>query len=182
LNASKSSGRIKGEDLCFKCGLCCDGTIFSDIKLCSADKPESLKKFASRLVPDRGLVRAAPASNKLPQPCVFFDGCRCRVYPDRPRYCRDFECLLLENVLENRVSSTAAARIIEETRGKAQTVRNLLHTLGDTNEGEPLTTRFQRTTKRLERVGTETEMAETYSELTLAVHDLHCTLSSSFYR
>lgn len=84
--------------------------------------------------------------------------------------------------MEQRVTPAAALRVVSETREKAQIVRNLLHTLGDTDDQEPITVRFQKTSKRLERVGAESEIADTYGELTLAVHDLHCALSTSFYR
>jgi hypothetical protein len=117
----------------------------------------------------------------LTQPCAAFDGCRCRVYADRPQYCREFECVLLKSVQAGQTQASAALRIIRTARDRADKVRRLLGALGDTDEQLPLSARFRRTGKRLKERDWDEETADTYSQLTLAVHDLNLLLGDAFY-
>ncbi|HWQ92127.1 MAG TPA: YkgJ family cysteine cluster protein [Clostridia bacterium] len=183
MKSSNGSMGGRAEDLCLECGFCCNGVIFADIKLRPADHPARLKALAEPFMqPQPGqTAKISWHGSRLTQPCLFFDGSRCRVYEQRPGHCRNFECLLLSNVMAKRLPRQAALRIIQTARQQADTVRNLLQVLGDTDEQESLANRFRRTSRRLEQVGAETEMAETYSDLTLAVHDLNCLLSEAFY-
>src|SRR5436190_24093198 len=113
-----------GEKLCASCGLCCNGVIFADVQLQRGDDAAQLRKL--------GLLKANNAK-KFPQPCTMHDGCRCSIYKDRPRYCREFECLLFQNVKEGRVSEPEANRVINDALKKASRVRELLNELGDTD-------------------------------------------------
>lgn len=99
-----------------------------------------------------GGARSAPAAH-LKQPCVAFDGCCCRIYAERPAYCRQFECLLLKSVKAGARDTAGALRLIRETRERTETVRRLLRALGDTDERLSLSQRFRRTARRLEQVG-----------------------------
>src|SRR5215468_7778756 len=100
-------------DLCFECGLCCNGVIFADVELQPAEA-QSLKAKVQSLKSSEKNGRTSVT--KLPQPCAAFDGCRCRVYADRPRYCAEFECLLLKHVNAGRLKWDAALRIIRTAR------------------------------------------------------------------
>lgn len=164
--------------LCLECGLCCNGVIFADVEL-QPSEVECLKsKFQSlKLVAKNGNASAG----KLPQPCAAFDGCRCRIYSDRPAYCRQFECLLLKNVQAGRVERAAALRIIRTAKQRADKVRGLLRELGDTAEERALSHRFQRAAKQFENAPLTDAKAQTYADLTLAVHDLNLLLSEAFY-
>ena len=119
---------------------------------------------------------------KFAQPCVALDGCRCRIYPDRPRYCHEFECILLKNVIAGRLKHEVALGIVRTAREKADVVRNLLRALGDNEEYVALAARFRSMTKKFETENLEEETADLYGQLTLAVHDLNCLLSDAFYR
>jgi hypothetical protein len=109
------------------------------------------------------------------------DGDRCRIYADRPEYCRQFECLLLQSVKAGRTEAAAALRIIRTARDRADNVRRLLHAVGDTDMQLPLSTRFRRTAKRLQGRELDDATADTYGQLTLAVHDLNLLLADAFY-
>jgi hypothetical protein len=115
------------------------------------------------------------------QPCAAFDGCRCRVYADRPQYCREFECVLLKSVKAGRTEPAAGLGIIRTARERAEKVRRLLDALGDTEEQLPLSARFRHTSKRLKERDLDEETADTYAQLTLAVHDLNLLLGDAFY-
>jgi Fe-S-cluster containining protein len=115
------------------------------------------------------------------QPCIAFDGCKCRIYDQRPKYCREFECLVLRGVRAGKTEKAAALEIIRTARRRADKVWRLLRELGDVDEELALSVRFRRTAKRLEQRSLDEQTADLYGELTLAVHDLNCLLSSAFY-
>jgi Fe-S-cluster containining protein len=165
------------QNLCLTCGLCCDGVIFADVQLQPRDNAMRLESFGFPLTGRIGKQNC----RKFPQPCVAFDGCRCRIYPDRPTYCRDFECLLLKKVQASRLSFDAARRIIDRARKRADRVRQLLRKLGDTDEQLALATRFRHTQQRLERLASDDSSADLYGDLTLAVHDLNQIITDAFY-
>ena len=165
------------EQLCPACGLCCNGVIFADVRLQPGEDAGALRGL--------GLPVKAPASaSRSPrwvQPCAAFDGCRCRIYMNRPQYCRQFECVLLKSVRAGRTEPTAARRIIRTGRERAEKVRRLLRALGDTDEQLPLSARFRRAGRRLMGRDLEDETADVYGQLTLAVHDLNLLLGDAFY-
>jgi uncharacterized protein len=160
------------EKLCLSCGLCCNGVIFADVQLQRGDKVERLQEL--------GLVKRN--ASKFPQPCEKHDGCRCGIYADRPQYCRQFECLLLQNTQEGRVTETAALRVIKETRAKATKVRELLEELGDKDGSIALSKRFQSMRRRMESGRADATDIDTFGLLTVAVHELNVALSERFYR
>jgi Fe-S-cluster containining protein len=182
----------RGEDLCLTCGLCCDGTIFADVKLQASDTPARLLALGLPLRRAKvKLTKAAPAlalprpaavhSCKFDQPCAAFRGQQCRIYEDRPNHCREFECLLLKGVKAGKMEKKAALGIIQKARGRSDRVSRMLRRLGDVDEALPLHKRFRRTSKRLEAVGLDDVTAATFAELSLAVHALNLLLSQSFY-
>jgi len=166
---------VESANLCLECGLCCSGVIFADVEL-QFQEIQNLKSKVQSLI-----LRGRSGKTKLPQPCAVFDGCRCRIYSDRPIYCRQFECLLLKNVQEGRVERAKASRIVQIARVQAQKVRALLRDLGDADEQTALSLRFQRAAKRFETAPLPDDKAQIYSELTLAMHDLNLLLSEAFY-
>jgi Fe-S-cluster containining protein len=152
--------------------------IFADVELQPLEVQNLKSKVQSLATRSKN---GQPAAVILPQPCAAFDGCRCRIYAERPMYCRQFECLLLKNVHAGRLEHSAASRIVRTARERAEKVRVLLRELGDSDEGIALSLRFQRATKRYEQAPLADVKAETYADLTLAVHDLNMLLSEAFY-
>jgi uncharacterized protein len=160
-------------DLCFACGLCCNGVLFADLKLRSAD---DVSKLAARGLPVQMPRAGTGGAPRLDQPCAAFDGCRCGVYADRPQYCREFECALLREVNAGGMETKTALRTIQSARLHAERVRTLLRELGDADEHLPLNKRFRRTKRRLEMTGLDQESARVFGQLTLAVQDLNMKL------
>lgn len=153
--------------------MCCNGVIFADVQLQAGDQQEELQGL--------GLRFEAGAGAKFCQPCAAYDGVCCRIYGKRPRYCREFECLLLKKLQEGRTSGPAALRQVRKAKELSERVKGLLEQLGDQDLALPLTRRFQRTRDRLESLGMEPGVAATYGELTVAVLDLNFLLSGVFY-
>ena len=164
-------------ELCTACGLCCSGVLFADVRLRPGDDAPHLRSLGLPLQSSESSARLP----RFPQPCTALEGSRCRVYGDRPRYCREFECVLLKSTKEGRTGFAAALRVIRTARERADKVRRLLRTLGDTGDDLPLSARFRRTSSRLRQQDLDDEAADTYSQLTLAVHDLNLVLGSAFY-
>jgi uncharacterized protein len=166
---------IDSADLCLECGLCCNGVIFADVELKSSEVQSLRSKLQS--LASGGKNRKI----KLPQPCAAFDGCRCRIYAERPTYCRQFECLLLKNVQSARIGRTEASRMVRTAKERAEKVQSLLRELGDSDEGTALRLRFQRAAKRYEKAPLTDGKAQIYGDLTLAVHDLNMLIREAFY-
>lgn len=182
LNSLNQPNGAARETLCLACGLCCNGVLFADVKLRAGDSAARARLLELPTSPT--VKRAAPASPRvraLPQPCPAFDGCRCRIYADRPQHCRAFECLLLQAVKAGRLQPSAALRTIRHARRRAARVEHLLGQLGDTEVQLTLKVRFRRTSERLEQIGADRAQAELYAQLTLAVHQLNLLLSEAFY-
>jgi Fe-S-cluster containining protein len=161
------------EKLCLSCGLCCNGVIFADVQLQRGDDAAKLRSL--------GILKANNAK-KFPQPCAMHDGCRCTIYKDRPRYCREFECLLLKNAQEGRVSESEAMRVIKDTLKLSERVQSLLNELGDSDASVALSKRFQAMRRRIENGPASAEQIDTFGSLTVAVHELNVLLSERFYR
>src|ERR1041385_329240 len=138
-------------DLCLECGLCCNGVIFADVELQHAEV-QTLKSTIRGLSDSQAQTASAFSRNngkvKLLQPCAAFDGCHCRIYSDRPKYCRQFECLWLKNVQSKKLTRATALRTVQTAKERAEKVRALLRELGDTDEQSPLSRRFQHAAKR----------------------------------
>jgi len=156
--------------LCLECGFCCNGVIFADVKLQRGDDAASLTSLGIRI-----------SGGRFRQPCSAWKDCRCQIYSDRPKYCRQFECLLLQSLRGGEVEYPAALETVRVAQNKANEVRRLLGELGDGDEQLNLRKRFQRTTKRIEAAESNRERAALYSELTLAFHELDQMLRGSFY-
>jgi Fe-S-cluster containining protein len=172
------------ERLCLACGLCCNGVLFKDVELQPGDDAEQLKSLGLPIREARGgrHSKLETRSSKFPQPCATLcDDNRCRIYAERPARCREFECALFKSVAAGEAELAAALKTIRATRQRADQVRRLLRSLGDTDEHLALSLRFKRTRRRLETGGFDDASADTFGELTLAVHALNVLLSSKFY-
>jgi Fe-S-cluster containining protein len=180
-----------GVNLCLTCGLCCDGTLFKDVELHADD--QSARDAMTSLLVERGKPARAPkdslevarSKSKWPQPCAALcPDLRCQIYRERPSRCRDFECLLLKAVNSGSRKQDQAQKVIVETRRAAERVRWLLHKLGDQDERQPLSRRFNRMRRRLDAGGLcvlSEDETQLYADLTLAVHQLQSLLRREFY-
>ena len=174
------------------CGLCCNGVIFADVRLQATDEPKRLRRLGlplERVGGTKGSSARLSTSSSSPagstlkfcQPCAALEGCKCRIYADRPRYCREFECALLNRVRAGHTQRDDALQVIQTARSLADEVFSLLRQLGDHDEQLPLADRFRQTARQAEAQGLDEERAELYRRLTLAVHNLNVLLAQRFY-
>jgi len=187
LSCSNKHNGSESADICLACGLCCNGVIFADVKLLPEDDVPKLLELDMPLLKARSKRdNSCSASSKTVkwrflQPCAAYDGCRCKIYSARPRYCREFDCLLLKSVKEGTATRGQALRVIRAARCQADLVKKLLGLLGDTQENASLADRFRRLSKRLTQAELDTAQADLFSQLSLAFHDLNLLLNDAFY-
>lgn len=166
------------EQLCGACGLCCDGTLFDLVKLEPGDDAAKLKALGLPVAVSRGKTPIA----RFPQPCAgLCADLTCRIYADRPRQCRVFECGVLKDAKAGRIEFAAALRLVKQARRRADQVRRLLRELGDTDEHRALGERFHRTSERLESGNADAATHAKFADLSLAVHRLKLQAQEKFY-
>ena len=90
MTVSDGTAAIDGAELCQQCGLCCDGTLFSNIVL-QAEEREYVESLGLEVFSDDD------GKTWAPEPCpAFVDGC-CSLYQiGRPKTCMTYECGLLK--------------------------------------------------------------------------------------
>jgi len=163
------------EQLCQKCGLCCDSTLFADVELRAGDDSAQLRKHGLKLE-KKGLRKMAFA-----QPCACFDGVNCRIYHDRPKRCRTFECGLLKKVNDGEMTAATALKKIASAKAKAEHVRELLLLNGQRDETLALTHRYQAAMNTPVDFAEESS-SENRGELMMAVNDLMQVLQRDFLK
>jgi Fe-S-cluster containining protein len=168
--------------LCPNCALCCNGVLFKDVELQKGDNADKLKNLGLPISNSRSALRGSGSKpSRFPQPCSALEGCHCNVYADRPLRCRQFECALFKSVAVGETGVEGALGIIRDARKRAERVKALLRELGDSEESLALSLRFKRARRRFENSDVDESTAETFSRLTLAVHDLNLLLHDKFY-
>jgi Fe-S-cluster containining protein len=159
--------------LCPKCGLCCNGVLFADVRLQTGDSARRLAELGLPLKKTAGL----PA---FPQPCAGFDGTLCRIYADRPKHCRAFECGLLKRVQAGEIDADTALKKIAGAKRLAEKVRRLLRRLGDRDEQLALTLRYARVMRQPVDFSGSKEAFEARGKLMPVVNDLMQALQRDF--
>jgi hypothetical protein len=129
--ARKSRGRRPGaripvraardaSDVCLRCGLCCDGTLFPTATLRDDEVEFAASLGLTTLHRDDGFYAWA-------QPCPkFVDGC-CSTYAERPDVCGKYRCALLPMYEAGDADLDDCLDIVELVRGYA---RDLEHAMG----------------------------------------------------
>lgn len=163
------------DQLCPKCGLCCNGVLFADVELRAGDDPGRLAEL--------GLTLGMKGSKlAFAQPCACFDGKLCGIYADRPKRCRTFECGLLKRVQAGELAADAALKTITKTKRQAEKVRVLLRQLGQTDEHLAMTKRYAAAMSAPIDMSDHEADSERRGELMLAVDELMRQLQRDFLR
>lgn len=118
--------------LCSNCGLCCDSTLFVDVKLRPNDDAKRLAQLGL------SLKKVGRGKSAFAQPCNCFDGIYCKIYGDRPAQCRAFECGLLKKVARGEMNADKALKSIYKAKRVADRVRRLLRAFGQRPEENPM--------------------------------------------
>jgi Fe-S-cluster containining protein len=161
--------------LCPKCGLCCNGVLFADVELRKGDDIQRLAELGLSLE-KKGRQQA------FAQPCACFDGKLCRIYNERPKRCRTFECGLLKRVQAGEMGTDAALKTIAEAQRLAEKVRGQLRRLGQSDEQLALNRRYAQVMREPIDLSGPEDAAELRGELMLAVNDLMQMLRQDFLK
>lgn len=162
--------------LCQQCGLCCNGVLFVDVKLQAGEHAAKFEKLGVPVSPARGKCAAA-----ITQSCPALAGLLCRIYSERPAYCRAFDCAVLKRVRNGGLSEKTALKLIRSAHRKADQVKGLMRELGDTEESQALSVRFKALLRQVERRAFPLDQANKYAQLTTAMHSLNVLLITKFY-
>lgn len=92
--------------LCQRCGLCCDGTLFTHVPL----RPTEVAPLRALGLPVGEREDGKPF---LPQRCAALDGRRCTAYAERPEGCRRYHCQLFSALAEGEVSLPEALAVVD---------------------------------------------------------------------
>jgi len=161
--------------LCPECGLCCNGVLFADVQLEKGEDPLALQSAGLVL----GRVRGRPAFS---QPCACFDGRLCRIYPDRPKRCRGFDCYTLQRLERGDLDLAQALRRVQDASCRAEHICRLLRKLGQTDESLALTHRYRQIMERPVDLSDGGMFAGLRGELMLAVGELMDLVHQEFLK
>jgi uncharacterized protein len=103
-----SANYLDGSILCLSCGICCQGILFDHTRY-----PDPMP-FA---------ISPEPRDPLLPLACRLFSFSQnsCRVYkdPNRPRVCREHQCHLLKQLLQNKLT-------LDQAQSKINKIKTLI--------------------------------------------------------
>lgn len=157
--------------LCQGCGLCCDGSLFADVLLARNELPP-IQAVINYECQDHG--------SYLQQPCQAFDNHLCKVYEDRPRGCRQFECQLLHDTKADRLAISDAQATIIDVRSQIRHIETLLTQLGNTDKHLPLSFRYEEALAAAWVLSEPEALQKTREELYQAVTQLDADLQDRF--
>ena len=98
------------ERLCLACGLCCDGTLFTRVRLRSEDSVDALRSAELHVMQDDA------GHWIMQQPCSGYRQDACQTYHCRPVRCGLFRCTLLRYVAAGEASEAEALNVIRDTK------------------------------------------------------------------
>ncbi|MGE6763697.1 YkgJ family cysteine cluster protein [Corallococcus interemptor] len=142
--------------LCLHCGMCCDGTLFTQVPLQPAEAQALRQKGLSLLVKEDGAVA-------LPQRCAALEGLCCTVYEERPDACRRYRCQLFNALAEGEVS-------LEEAKGVVDTAHAKVDAVGSAESGRGSAMRQARVAAASLTLPPETREALAHAEVYLDKH------------
>jgi Fe-S-cluster containining protein len=103
-----------GSDLCARCGLCCDGSLFNTVGV-DDDEAASMVESGLSLEPfdePDGSTRVY-----FRQPCIHYHEQCCTIYERRPRVCERYTCRLLDGYRDGTKTAEECLKVVAEMRG-----------------------------------------------------------------
>ena len=161
------------DQLCPSCGLCCNGVLFGDVELQLGD---DARKLAAQ-----GVELFTKGRKKVfNQPCACLVVGLCKIYEDRPKRCRSFDCRALQRVQLGKITVAAARKAIADAKRRSGEVLRLVRAMGNADETQPLNRRYAAIMAQpMDLAGDEAQF-ELRGELMLAVGRLVEVLERDF--
>ena len=164
------------DQLCTRCGLCCDGSLFADVELAGSAEAAGLEVMGLEIEEDDA------DGALLMQPCAALRGKRCGIYAHRPECCRTFECRLLQDARRGVVSVEQAADQIAKTLKHVGRVRKLAAELGQRDAHLPLKERYADALALTDEVAANPSQARKRGELEAEMSAVERMIKKSFLR
>jgi len=114
--------------------MCCDGTLFHSVLLQPGEEPRQLSSLGLK-------IKKKSGQTFFYQPCPAHQNGECRIYPDRPHRCRQFNCQQLVRLAEGKTTEPQALETIREARRMVSRVEQLMDETEETNPLRGLATR-----------------------------------------
>lgn len=171
----KNSRTDPVSQLCPNCGLCCNGVLFADVELQKGDDARQLAGLGLSLK-KKGCQRA------FAQPCACFADPICRIYPDRPAYCRAFECGLLKAVQAGEREAKTALTTIAGAKRRVDKVYEILRWFGQNEESTALMERYSQVMREPVDLSGPEDAVAMRGKLMHAMEDLMRLLQRDFLR
>lgn len=159
--------------LCKACGLCCDGSMFFDVRLQPADSAQALKALGIR-------IQYKKRGNFFDQPCSAFKNKCCSIYQERPLRCRAFECQQLKRLAQGETTEEDTLKKIKEAQSKIAVIKKLLYDLGPTNPKKPLHQQYQQIIAEPIDPAVDKKVIEARAQLDEALSNLNEFLNQEF--
>ncbi|WP_257461017.1 YkgJ family cysteine cluster protein [Archangium lipolyticum] len=106
-------------ELCRRCGLCCDGNLFSHVPLQGSEVEAARRNGLD-------VVALADGSPAVRQGCTALKGRQCSLYAERPEGCRRYDCQLFKKLAGKRVSFEDALAVVEQAHALLSAVERCL--------------------------------------------------------
>lgn len=107
------------QDICIDCGLCCDGTLFSQAVLRKSERGNLPPKI------EESSVTGTEADYYFNLPCGYFAG-RCSIYESRrPEVCSRYRCQILHDISGGKISAEKAKDVVSQAKVLREEIINL---------------------------------------------------------
>ena len=125
MNLQKSTeASIAEQEICLKCGMCCDGTLFLHASLNPGERGNLPEKI------ERNTFNESE-KEYFRLPCLYFDS-KCMIYDiKRADVCSRYRCQLLIDLATDKVSKKTAIEIVREAHRQRQEIFKEYHNLSD---------------------------------------------------
>lgn len=115
------------QEICIKCGICCDGTLFNNAVLKKGEK-----EFLPPLIKKRYFKTETGEAFKLP--CPYFDK-KCTIYDqEKPHVCSSFRCQLLKNLAKEKINKVDAVQVVKNAMDLRSEIFILYEAINKTKE------------------------------------------------
>ena len=122
--------------LCAACGMCCNGVLFSSVRIQGADNQRRLAILGLR-------AKKRGDGLHIPQPCPAHCGSMCAIYNERPERCRMFKCRQIQLLEDGERTEAGAMDAIIEAANLVSRVSELLDQGGDRRTHKSLAVRCE---------------------------------------
>ena len=123
-------------NLCLKCGLCCDGTLFYSVAIDVERDDETFALLGVSTAVVMGEVSVL-------HPCAAHVQGVCTIYHDRPHICRTYQCKLLQEMKKDTISWELACALVAETKQHRDRIAQRLSPWAEVGPGTGLSAAYR---------------------------------------